>query len=166
MKSGDVGCAIDYRLRRITLRGDIDVAAAPAVIEALTVLHNHTAGDITIRMDDVTFIDAAGLGAIASARSHLTVTGADPQTRRIFTLGRLGDLLQPATPAAPADLPPARAATYRTTAAAGPASTEPVDDDATEVMRSWVGHYLSQLRDRDRDAYVRLLDQSQRDLDN
>jgi anti-anti-sigma factor len=58
-------------------------------------------GDITIVLDDVTFIDAAGLGAVADASSaqsargaRLSVTGVTAKIRRMFELGQLTGLLR------------------------------------------------------------------------
>ncbi|WP_375498702.1 STAS domain-containing protein [uncultured Jatrophihabitans sp.] len=91
---------VDYRSRRIAVHGGIDIACGPNVATAVVRLQRAAPGDITIQLDEVTFIDMAGLGILVGARSaqqagghRLIVSGASPQVRRIFTLGALDDLL-------------------------------------------------------------------------
>jgi anti-sigma B factor antagonist len=91
---------IDYSTREIAISGEFDVATAQCLATAVAGVQRAAAGDISIGLDDVTFIDAAGLGAVVSAQSaqvergsRLTVTGANTTVRRAFTLGRLANLL-------------------------------------------------------------------------
>lgn len=116
MKSRDFGYSINYRTRQIAVHGEVDLAAAPGVAAALGELQQHGVGAVTIGLDDVTFIDASGLGAFVSARSaqaarssRLDVTGASPRIRRIFELGQLAMLLKRDTDSDSADLPAAGA---------------------------------------------------------
>jgi anti-sigma B factor antagonist len=93
---------VDYRNRRIAVHGGVDVACAPNVATAVARLQRAAAGDITIHLGEVTFIDMSGLGVLVGARSaqtargdRLVITGASPQVRRIFGLGALAGLLDP-----------------------------------------------------------------------
>jgi anti-sigma B factor antagonist len=92
---------VDYSTRQITVSGEFDVATAPCLATAVAGFQRAAAGDIILRLDDVTFIDAAGLGAVVSARTsqvdrgvRLGVTGASTRVRRIFDRGDLADLLE------------------------------------------------------------------------
>lgn len=94
---------VDYPSREIALSGEFDVATAPCLATAIAGFQRVADGDITVRLDDLTFIDAAGLGALGSASSsqadrgeRLTVTGADARVRRLFLLGKLDELLNTA----------------------------------------------------------------------
>jgi anti-anti-sigma factor len=92
---------IDYLSRKIVISGEFDAATAQCLARAIAALQRSAGGDITIRLDDVTFIDAAGVGAVDLANSaqsgrgaHLTVVGANADIREVFTVGRLLSLLQ------------------------------------------------------------------------
>jgi anti-sigma B factor antagonist len=91
---------VDYATREIAVSGEFDAATALCLATAITGFQRAKVGDITILLDDVTFIDAAGLGAVADAgvaqREHgarLGVTGANAKVRRMFNLGHLTGLL-------------------------------------------------------------------------
>jgi anti-sigma B factor antagonist len=91
---------LDYPSRQITVEGGFDVACAPNVATAVVALQRVAPGNITIRLDRVTFLDMSGLGILVGARSSqqdrgfdLAVTGVNRQIRRIFVLGGLTDLL-------------------------------------------------------------------------
>ena len=91
---------VDYATREIDIRGEFDCNTASCLETAVTRLQHAARADITIRLDEVTFIDAAGIGAVAgaiSAQTHtgavLRVTGVTSRVRRVFTLGGLGELL-------------------------------------------------------------------------
>lgn len=93
---------VDYSTRQIAVRGEFDVATAPCLATAVAAFQRAAVGDITINLDDVTFIDAAGLGAVVSAKcaqtatgARLNVTGASTNVRQAFDRGRLAELLQP-----------------------------------------------------------------------
>jgi anti-sigma B factor antagonist len=103
---------VDYATREIAVSGEFDVNTAPCLATAIAGFQNAGDGDITILLDDVTFIDAAGIGAVSQASvaqtdkgARLGVTGATSQVRRIFGLGNLTDLLH-ACSSAPAHGPP------------------------------------------------------------
>jgi anti-anti-sigma factor len=94
---------VDYPTREIALCGEFDAATAPCLATAIAGFQRVADGHITIRLDDLTFIDAAGIGAVDRANSsqtnrgeHLTVTGADVNVRRVFLLGKLAELLNTA----------------------------------------------------------------------
>ena len=94
---------LDYPTREIALFGELDIATADCLTTAVSGIQRAAVGEITIRLDDVTFIDAAGIGAVDRANSsqtdlgeHLTVTGADTSVRRVFLLSRLESLLNAA----------------------------------------------------------------------
>lgn len=91
---------VDYATREITIGGEFDSSTAPCLATAIAGFQHAARADITIRLDGVTFIDAAGIGAVARANAaqlrngaRLWVTGVTARTRRIFTLGHLSDLL-------------------------------------------------------------------------
>jgi anti-anti-sigma factor len=93
---------VDCATRQIALSGELDAATAPRLAAAVEGLRSVALGDITVRLDDVTFIGASGLGAVVSARcvqadsgAVLTLTGANEDVRRMFLIGKLADLLQP-----------------------------------------------------------------------
>jgi anti-sigma B factor antagonist len=91
---------VDYATREITVSGEFDVATAGCLATAMAGFHHAGHGDITILLDGVTFIDAAGIGAISRASrsqigrgARLGVTGATARVRRVFGLGDLAGLL-------------------------------------------------------------------------
>jgi anti-sigma B factor antagonist len=91
---------VDYGTREITVSGEFDVSTAPCLATAVAGFQRAAAGDITIVLDDVTFIDAAGVGAVVLAEAAqsdrgecLGVTGATAKVRRVFALCDLNDLL-------------------------------------------------------------------------
>ncbi len=96
---------VDYATREISVSGEFDVHTASCLATAITGFQHAGGGDITLLLDDVTFIDAAGIGAVSRAHAaqvvrgaRLTVTGASDQVRRIFGLGKLADLLDACSP--------------------------------------------------------------------
>jgi anti-anti-sigma factor len=91
---------VNYACRLIRVVGEFDVATAACLATAITGFQRAGPGDITIDLDEVTFIDAAGIGAIATARTaqtargdRLDVTGATVGVRRIFGLVDQTELL-------------------------------------------------------------------------
>jgi anti-anti-sigma factor len=92
---------VDYATRQITVSGEFDIATAPCLATAIAGFQHAADGDITIRLDEVTFIDAAGISAVSSANvaqknqgARLWVCGATAKVRRVFGLGNLAGLLQ------------------------------------------------------------------------
>ena len=91
---------VDYAVRRISLGGEFDIAVASNLATAVAAMQRRTTGDITIDVKEVHFMDAAGLGAIAGASNAqaargaaVVVTSANASVRKLFTLGRLVELL-------------------------------------------------------------------------
>jgi len=93
----------------VTLRGDLDIAAAPALrerlrdaLETMTVPHV-----LTIDLSRVTFCDAAGLAVLVGAHRRaralglaITIAGARPQVTKVFHttgLDRAFDMTEPLT---------------------------------------------------------------------
>jgi anti-sigma B factor antagonist len=91
---------LDYATRRITVGGELDAATAPCLRRVIVGFQQAAAGDITIRLDDVTYLDMAGLGALAHASAaqtdrgeRLHVTGAGESLCRVFERAQRTDLL-------------------------------------------------------------------------
>ena len=91
---------VDYVNRQICVEGAFDAACAPNLATAVAGLQRACRGDIRVRLDDVTFIDMAGLGILVGATtsqrergSRLVIAGVNPQVRRVFGLAGLTDLL-------------------------------------------------------------------------
>ena len=116
------GLFVDTRLREIVVSGEFDAAAAPVLAAAIERFHNIVGrSDLTIVLEGVTFIDAAGIGAVAAARRYqverglrLGVAGMTPKVCRVFDLAQQGALLDP--------LPSARVTRLHARAAAAPSS--------------------------------------------
>lgn len=92
---------VNYATREIAVSGEFDVATAPCLATAIAGFQHAAQANITILLDDVTFIDAAGISAVSQASAAqlvrgkcLSVTGASAKVRRVFSLGNLTDLLQ------------------------------------------------------------------------
>lgn len=93
---------VDYSIGEIAVVGEFDVATACCLGTAVAGFQRAGIGNITIDLDGVTFIDAAGLDAVVSAQSvqtgrgsRLTVVGATGTVRNVFDKARLAGLLQP-----------------------------------------------------------------------
>jgi anti-sigma B factor antagonist len=78
--------------------GEIDIATAGAAFDSAQI--RHQAEQITVDLSRVTFIDAAGLGALVRLRNDLMAAGGDlrlagvhPRHARLFVIGGLGSLL-------------------------------------------------------------------------
>ena len=89
---------IDATARSVALAGEFDLVAVPALIEALANLGKP--GDISLDLTELTFIDAAGLGAAVTARNSQLANGydlqilrANPSVTRVFKLGGLAQLI-------------------------------------------------------------------------
>jgi anti-anti-sigma factor len=79
-----------------------DIATAVYFKTAVSRLQGAPIGDITVRLDGVTFIDAAGMGAVVEATSaqekkggHLALAGANARVQKMFLIAHLDRLLQP-----------------------------------------------------------------------
>jgi anti-sigma B factor antagonist len=87
----------------LVLSGELDVADVPALLSTLDALTQHGDRRVHVDLDDVTFVDAAVLGALVrtsnclhEAGGSLVVTCRRGQPRRLFELARLEHLLAPA----------------------------------------------------------------------
>jgi anti-sigma B factor antagonist len=85
---------------RIVAQGELDLASAPALEQALLDAEETDVGTILLDIDGVTFIDSTGLRALleAHARSRrdsnrLQITRGGPQAQRLFSLARADDIL-------------------------------------------------------------------------
>ena len=58
-------------LSRLHVRGEIDMASAPALGERLELLIESGTGNVEVDMSDVTFCDSTGLAALVLAYNHL-----------------------------------------------------------------------------------------------
>lgn len=92
--------SVDYTTREINISGELDINTASCLATAIKGFQHRARADITIRLDHVTFIDAAGIRAVASASTaqlrqgaRLGVTGVTADVRRAFTLGDRSELL-------------------------------------------------------------------------
>jgi anti-sigma B factor antagonist len=90
------GCVI------IAIAGEVDIATAAQLRKRLSGLAASGA-PVIADLDQVSFIDAAGLGALVGAASQAAARGASlrvvcdqPQTRRLFRLTKLDRHLPPA----------------------------------------------------------------------
>jgi stage II sporulation protein AA (anti-sigma F factor antagonist) len=61
--------------RRMTLVGELDVATAPLLAEALRSEIDRARGTVVLDMDQVTFMDLSGLEVIVAAAEALAVKG-------------------------------------------------------------------------------------------
>jgi anti-anti-sigma factor len=83
----------------VELRGELDVSTAPELRSHLaSVLDDHGSSTIVIDLHDLTFIDAAGLGALVHARNHLRSRGGEiriteprPIVRKVLDVTGLRD---------------------------------------------------------------------------
>jgi anti-sigma B factor antagonist len=82
----------------IGLRGELDVLTARPALDTRHIPRQAVA--VTVDLTRVTFLDAAGLGAIVGLRNELIaaggslrITGASARVTRIFALGGLDMIL-------------------------------------------------------------------------
>ena len=80
-------------LRLLRIAGELDLATAPLIRDAAVVLAGSPAEDLVIDMAGVTFIDAAGVGALmtlahaqSTAGAQLTFVGVPALCREVFAL--------------------------------------------------------------------------------
>lgn len=86
----------------LVLSGELDVADVPALLATLDAMTQNGDRSLNIDLDDVTFVDAAVLGALVrtSNRLHeaggaLVVTCRSGEPRHLFELAGLEHLLAP-----------------------------------------------------------------------
>jgi anti-sigma B factor antagonist len=94
---------------RVAVRGEVDLSSRDRLLEALTVAIATTAKPIEVDLSQVTFLDAAGIGALiaahTNARNHrltLSVYGAAGLVRQVLEITGAAKVLaahaDPATP--------------------------------------------------------------------
>ena len=59
----------------VTLTGELDIAAAPALITELREVISHGGGPVILDARDLTYVDSSGLAVIASTRAALKKAG-------------------------------------------------------------------------------------------
>jgi anti-sigma B factor antagonist len=84
----------------IAVRGEIDLAAVPALTEALDAGIRESTGTFVIDLCDVEFLDSSGLGALMCARAllgreerPLAIVCPPGAVRRLFEIAGVADLL-------------------------------------------------------------------------
>jgi anti-anti-sigma factor len=83
-------------VRRIVVRGEVDMASAPELAECVAVAIVESPGDLVFDLTEATFIDSAGLKVIASARRDLPdfcqVILREPQpfVRKVLAIAQMG----------------------------------------------------------------------------
>lgn len=80
----------------VRLSGELDIVTAPALSDALRSANS----EVVVDLADLAFLDASGLGVLASACERqegrgdpLVVVNASPLAQRIFEISRLEHLL-------------------------------------------------------------------------
>jgi anti-anti-sigma factor len=96
----DFHIEIDTENRDVIVAGEVDMVTSPAITDATAELNDNGPGDISLDLDDVTFIDATGVSAVVAAdqeqsRRHteLHVRSRNAFVRRVFALCGLSRLL-------------------------------------------------------------------------
>ena len=84
----------------VAVRGEIDIACAPALSDALDVAILDSIGAFVIDLCDVEFLDSSGLGALLRARAMLgredralAVVCPQGPVRRLFDVTGISDVL-------------------------------------------------------------------------
>jgi anti-sigma B factor antagonist len=79
---------------QVVVQGEVDMATAPQLADAVAKAIIDTPGDLVIDLAGTTFLDSAGLKVIASARRHLPATcrvilrRPNPFIRRVLRIAR------------------------------------------------------------------------------
>lgn len=99
--TAELSVQLDRAERRITVRGEFDLAGVPALADVMALQIALDPGDTTIDLSGVSFIDAAGMGCLvgfanqlAEYGSKVSLMGASARLRRVFDIVQLGGLLQ------------------------------------------------------------------------
>ncbi len=94
----DVG--VDRSRREVTVAGEVDFETRAEVTAAAAELNEAERGDISLDLDDVTFIDASGVGAVieidavqSRRDTSLHVWSGNSFVQRVFSLCGLTALL-------------------------------------------------------------------------
>jgi len=89
---------IDVEHHRVQPVGELDMATAPSLVQSVGILTD--AEIVALDLSRVTFLDAAGLGAIVAIRidlaavgGTLVLTGIQPGQARVFLMAGLASLL-------------------------------------------------------------------------
>ena len=98
MSSGTLAMRVRHEpggIAVITVTGEVDIATVAGLRERLFTLAD-TSRSVIVDLDQVSFIDAAGLGALVGAAHRADIHGASlqvvcdrPQTRELFRLAGL-----------------------------------------------------------------------------
>jgi anti-sigma B factor antagonist len=93
----------------LQLRGEIDMATAGALQDALLAFEPGACRTVSVDLEDVTFIDSHGLRVLIGAQRtlaereiELVVTRAGPQAARLFEITGTADLLTAGAAVTPA----------------------------------------------------------------
>jgi anti-anti-sigma factor len=85
---------------RVRLVGELDLATADRVPDALTRLDGHHGSEVLVDLTELTFCDAQGLRALVNAHcalhdagTHIVLTGVPKMTRRLLTITGLDEIL-------------------------------------------------------------------------
>jgi anti-sigma B factor antagonist len=96
----DFRIEVDTENRDVVVAGEVDMVTSPAITAATATINNEGPGDISLDLDDVTFIDASGVNAVVAAddeqtRRHtaLHVHSHSAFVRRVFALCGLSRML-------------------------------------------------------------------------
>ncbi len=83
----------------VAVSGEVDVATAPALREALERVVDEDHGPVVVDLIDVTFIDSTGLGVLIGARKRCADAGRDlrvvvgePRILKVFEITGLTEL--------------------------------------------------------------------------
>ncbi len=83
----------------VRVRGEVDVATAPALRESLDGAVDGGPGTVVVDLSEVTFIDSTGLGVLIGARKRCVDSGrafrvvvADPRILKVFQITGLDEL--------------------------------------------------------------------------
>jgi anti-anti-sigma factor len=80
---------------RVAVAGELDLAAAPRLADALASLDEHAT--VTVDLAETTFVDSRGLATLVAAHhrlgGHLRVVNVRPEVRRVFEITKLDDVL-------------------------------------------------------------------------
>jgi anti-anti-sigma factor len=93
--------AVDVRSCTVTLAGELDLATAGLLEDVAHTLLTRPRRDVTVRVDELTFIDSAGAAAlaalarqVASRGRRTAVVGANARVERVLRMCGHGGLLE------------------------------------------------------------------------